>query len=258
MSSYYGEDDEIDIRLGRRRPTRQDSDLSIEEVSRDFPPPPAGAFIPSRSMVGDDRYGPPVRSRPPPGPGPSIAGNRRGYAEPDYPGYGRVPARPPIYPARGIRRASTLPVRFEDERVVERVVRYDAPPRRYQPGEDVVTVVEPIRRGSVGSVTSSDSEAGQRGRRKKNLVDVGTEREPLAVREAENVALPPFKLKAEELRRGPVPGVAIMAEDETSEAEAARSESPFPKSGKTRMPARLVSRRAIIDLGYPFEEEVRI
>jgi hypothetical protein len=30
----------------------------------------------------------------------------------------------------------------------------------------------------------------------------------------------------------------------------------FPKKGKTRMPARLVSKKAIIDLGYPFEEEV--
>jgi len=30
----------------------------------------------------------------------------------------------------------------------------------------------------------------------------------------------------------------------------------FPKKGKTRMPARLVSKQAIIDLGYPFEEEV--
>ncbi|KAM3074161.1 hypothetical protein ACMFMG_003019 [Clarireedia jacksonii] len=29
----------------------------------------------------------------------------------------------------------------------------------------------------------------------------------------------------------------------------------FPKKGKTRMPIRLVSKRAIIDLGYPFEEE---
>jgi hypothetical protein len=40
----------------------------------------------------------------------------------------------------------------------------------------------------------------------------------------------------------------------SSEAETVRSE--FPKRGKTRMPARLVSKRAIIDLGYPFEEEV--
>ena len=42
----------------------------------------------------------------------------------------------------------------------------------------------------------------------------------------------------------------------SSGRETVRNE--FPKRGKTRMPARLVSRRAIIDLGYPFEEEVYI
>jgi hypothetical protein len=34
-------------------------------------------------------------------------------------------------------------------------------------------------------------------------------------------------------------------------------ESEFPKRGKTRMPMRLVNRRAVIELGYPFVEEVR-
>ena len=38
-----------------RRPTREDSDLSIEEVRRDFPPP---GYTQPRS----DRYGPPYRS----------------------------------------------------------------------------------------------------------------------------------------------------------------------------------------------------
>lgn len=33
-------------------------------------------------------------------------------------------------------------------------------------------------------------------------------------------------------------------------------ERPFPRKGKTRMPKRLVNKRAIIELGYPFEEEV--
>lgn len=33
--------------------------------------------------------------------------------------------------------------------------------------------------------------------------------------------------------------------------------SEYPKKGKTRIPARLVSKRALIDLGYPFIEEVR-
>jgi hypothetical protein len=45
-----------------------------------------------------------------------------------------------------------------------------------------------------------------------------------------------------------------VSSSSTSEVETVRSE--FPKRGKTRMPARLVSKRAIIDLGYPFEEEV--
>lgn len=40
---------------------------------------------------------------------------------------------------------------------------------------------------------------------------------------------------------------------ETTTTVSVRSE--FPKKGKTRMPARLVSKKAIIDLGYPFEEE---
>jgi hypothetical protein len=45
-----------------RRPVREDSDLSIEEVRRDFPPP-AGAYVQQRALVREDRYGPPVRSR---------------------------------------------------------------------------------------------------------------------------------------------------------------------------------------------------
>jgi hypothetical protein len=44
----------------------------------------------------------------------------------------------------------------------------------------------------------------------------------------------------------------------SSESGTTRSVKPeFPKKGKTRMPAKLVSKKAIIDLGYPFEEEVR-
>lgn len=33
-------------------------------------------------------------------------------------------------------------------------------------------------------------------------------------------------------------------------------EKPYPRKGKTKMPMRLVNRRAVIELGYPFEEEV--
>lgn len=34
--------------------------------------------------------------------------------------------------------------------------------------------------------------------------------------------------------------------------------SEYPKKGKTRIPARLASKRALIDLGYPFVEEVSV
>ncbi|KAK2626168.1 hypothetical protein QTJ16_004430 [Diplocarpon rosae] len=41
----------------------------------------------------------------------------------------------------------------------------------------------------------------------------------------------------------------------SSEETTISVRSEFPKKGKTRMPARLVHKGAIIDLGYPFEEE---
>lgn len=48
------------------------------------------------------------------------------------------------------------------------------------------------------------------------------------------------------------------AEPEFEERESfeVEEEEPFPRKGKTRMPGKLVNKRAIIELGYPFEEEV--
>jgi hypothetical protein len=42
----------------------------------------------------------------------------------------------------------------------------------------------------------------------------------------------------------------------SSGGTALTTRSEYPKKGKTRIPARLVSKRALIDLGYPFVEEV--
>lgn len=50
-------------------------------------------------------------------------------------------------------------------------------------------------------------------------------------------------------RRGGPDG---FEEKETFEIE---EEKPFPRRGKTRMPGRLVNTRAVIELGYPFEQE---
>ena len=55
-------------------------------------------------------------------------------------------------------------------------------------------------------------------------------------------------------RRG---GVEPEFEEKFEERESFEvEEEPFPRKGKTRMPGRLVNKRAIIELGYPFEEEV--
>lgn len=54
-------------------------------------------------------------------------------------------------------------------------------------------------------------------------------------------------------RRSGSRGSATSSRSESVFSEVIKSE--FPKKGKTRMPARLVSKRAIIDLGYTFEEE---
>jgi len=39
--------------------------------------------------------------------------------------------------------------------------------------------------------------------------------------------------------------------------DSEKGDDEYPKAGKTRIPARLVSKKAIIELGYPYEEEVR-
>lgn len=45
------------------------------------------------------------------------------------------------------------------------------------------------------------------------------------------------------------------ASSSSSDTTVVSVRNEFPKKGKTRMPARLVNKRAIADLGYPFEEE---
>lgn len=57
-------------------------------------------------------------------------------------------------------------------------------------------------------------------------------------------------------RRGSSPSSTTTSRSSsTSGGTTIRSE--YPKKGKTRIPGRLVSKRALIDLGYPYTEEVR-
>ena len=49
----------------------------------------------------------------------------------------------------------------------------------------------------------------------------------------------------------------VREREEIYEEKEEVVESPFPKKGKTRMPMRLINKRAVIELGYPFEQEVQ-
>ncbi|OIW24614.1 hypothetical protein CONLIGDRAFT_100929 [Coniochaeta ligniaria NRRL 30616] len=48
---------------------------------------------------------------------------------------------------------------------------------------------------------------------------------------------------------------STSASSSSSDATTTTAKSEYPKKGKTRIPARLVSQRALIDLGYPFVQE---
>ena len=48
---------------------------------------------------------------------------------------------------------------------------------------------------------------------------------------------------------------AEFVEEKTFEIEEEEVEKPYPRKGKTKMPTRLVHKKAIIELGYPFEQE---
>lgn len=58
------------------------------------------------------------------------------------------------------------------------------------------------------------------------------------------------------VRRSRADNEAEFVEKETFEIEEDEPEKAYPRKGKTKMPARLVNKRAIIELGYPFEQEV--
>ena len=57
-------------------------------------------------------------------------------------------------------------------------------------------------------------------------------------------------------KRAPSRPEPISEYESSYQVEEEEFEKPYPRKGKTKMPGRLVSKRAIIELGYPFDEEV--
>ncbi|KFZ07305.1 hypothetical protein V501_06578, partial [Pseudogymnoascus sp. VKM F-4519 (FW-2642)] len=154
-----------------------------------------------------------------------------------------------------------LPVRSRTtvEREVEREREYyrDQSPER----ERVRRPVRPVRPSMLRRQSSLDTFD------RKPTMPRYMQREeagPLAVRRDREVeeerAYPAERVREREVvrerRRSRSRSLSSTSSSEYSLASSVRTgKSQFPKRGKTRMPARMVSKRAIIELGYPFVEE---
>ena len=191
---------------------------------------------------------------------------RRAFAD-LAPGYRSLAQRPSVYPSRGIRRASTLPVRFEDEtggyesleneRFVERNPPTIPASRRSIPREVVAreafTRREPLRHAFVDDPNSSDSDTEQRGRNRKRMVEAKIP-ETVVVGGREGPTGEPSISKGEEVKRVASPPPPPAPESGSSDTESI--EGNVAREGITRIPTRLVNLGALTDLGYPFEDEV--
>lgn len=157
-----------------------------------------------------------------------------------------------------------LPVRSRTtvEREVEREREYyrDPSPER----ERVRRPVRPVRPTMLRRQSSLDTFD------RKPTMPRYMQREeagPVAVRREREVeeerAYPAERVREREVvrerRRSRSRSLSSTSSSEYSLASSVRTgKSQFPKRGKTRMPARMVSKRAIIELGYPFVEEVSV
>jgi hypothetical protein len=103
--------------------------------------------------------------------------------------------------------------------------RRRSPPRRYREEDDF----EEIR---------YDDHRGGRGREREDYREVEVHREKSRVKRSKSVAK------------------STRSSSISSFEEIQPSRATFGKKGRTRMPKRLVKKQAVIDLGYPFEEEV--
>ncbi|RKU43058.1 hypothetical protein DL546_006531 [Coniochaeta pulveracea] len=112
------------------------------------------------------------------------------------------------------------------------------PPRRYAERDyyDEIKVSDPDRYGD-------DGFHGAERVREKEVVRT---RQRSRSRESR-------RSRAQSSRRSRASSVSSSSSDETTTTTTTKSE--YPKKGKTRIPARLVNVRALMDLGYPFTQE---
>ena len=216
---------------------------SRREVEEDdFKRTRGGGWEDDRFYEREERYGPPARRAPP----PREHFERRYHEEDEYdshgPRYGGRKAAPPR-PGMLIRRQSSLDT-------------FDRRPQPRYREPEVVTVPSP-RGGRYGE---------QRHRYEPRYEPRYNERESyedIRIAEPDRYGDEDYRgWKEREIetirRRRPEPRRSEDFEEERIEErveETVEVERPWPRRGKTRMSARLVNKRALVALGYPYEDE---
>lgn len=201
----------------------------------------------------DERYGPPSRSRTElvHDPTPSEVVNqalapyrRKSVIEKDINidiSERRRPARPQY-----IRRQSSLDT--FDRRPLPRygdIERYERQEYRPPPNLPIPLPIRERRRSPPRHFHGEDDyeeikfdERSTRGRDRENYREIEVSREKSRVRRSKSVAK------------------STRSSSISSFEEIQPPRATWGKKGKTRLPKRLVKKQAVIDLGYPFEEEV--
>ncbi len=206
-----------------RRPQRAFDDF-------DYPPPPGrrGERVEEKDhFFAEERYGPPARRAP---------RQERYYEEEEIDSFEESPDRGggrmvPFDRGLPARRAPPRPGIIRRQSSLD---TFDRKPRYPREPPEVIKVPAPRRRRSPP-------------RYEREVEDIRIA-EPDYYGDEEFRGYKEREIIKERRRRGP----AGFEEKETFEFE---EEEPFPRRGKTRMPGRLVNTRAIIELGYPFEQE---
>lgn len=119
------------------------------------------------------------------------------------------------------------------------------PPRMYAEREDDIQVSDPHRYG--------DEDFHAYPPEKERI----TEREIVHTRRRERSRDSESRVsrRTRSTRRSRSRSSSSSSSSSSSGGTSLTAKSEYPKKGKTRIPARLVSKRALIDLGYPFVEE---
>lgn len=224
------------------RPPRAGGGPRVRERSADgyYGRPGTDRFEEKDVYISEERYGPPAR-RPRGGPGR--------YYEEDFDSFDEEPSRGQMVPfdsrqdhRPSPRRAPPRPGLLRRQSSLDTFDRKPLP--RYgalsrPPPETIVMPASGRRRPSPPRYVEKDYE-------ERNLFEEDyhggyRERERSTVRRRGNSDVE-FREESKS--------------EESYDVEEEEIEKPYPRKGKTRMPRRLVNKRAIIELGYPFDEEV--